>query len=162
MATPVPAPDENRDLLASVERGRELFYGAVANCVKCHGETALGDGQTNDYDDWNKMLDPGNPEMVEKFVSLGALPPRNIRPRNLRMGVFRGGHRPVDLYWRVRNGIDGTPMPGALMKPEGAPPEVKGLTEEDLWCLIDYVRQLPYEPASNPRYANPTFQRERM
>jgi len=162
LATPVPAPGEDRDLLASVARGRELFYGPIANCVKCHGDTALGDGQTTDYDDWSKMLDPGQPEMVEKFVSLGALPPRQIHPRNLRLGVFRGGRRPVDLYWRIRNGIDGTPMPGALMKPEGSGPEMKGLTEADLWCLIDYVRSLPYEPLSNPRYASPTFQRERM
>lgn len=162
MATPVPAPDANRDLAASIAHGRELFYGAIANCVKCHGETALGDGQRTDYDDWTKMLDPDKPDLVEKYVALGALQPRNIHPRNLRMGVYRGGNRPVDLYWRIKNGIDGSPMPGALMKPEGAPPETKGLTEADLWSLVDYVRSLPYEPISNRRLADPTFQRERM
>lgn len=162
MATPVPAPDASRDLAASIAHGRELFYGAIANCVKCHGETALGDGQRTDYDDWNKMLEPDKPEMVAKYVSLGALPPRNIHPRNLRMGVYRGGNRPVDLYWRIKNGIDGSPMPGALMKPEGAPPETKGLTEADLWSLVDYVRSLPYEPINNRRLADPSFQRERM
>ena len=31
-----------------------MFYGPKANCVKCHGPTALGDGQQDDYDDWSK------------------------------------------------------------------------------------------------------------
>ena len=35
----------------SVARGRELFYGPIANCVKCHGDSALGDGQASDFDD---------------------------------------------------------------------------------------------------------------
>lgn len=142
--------------LAAIEHGRELFYGEIANCVKCHGEAALGDGQTNDYDDWTKDFLPPNPapqqvaELSDKYTALGALPPRNIKPRNLRRGVFRGGHRPIDIYWRVHNGIDGTPMPAALMKPEGAPPGTKGLTEQDVWALVAYVRTLQYEPVSEP------------
>ena len=38
-------PPDNRtpaQLAESVTKGRELFYGAKANCVKCHGPTALG------------------------------------------------------------------------------------------------------------------------
>ncbi|MEQ8785872.1 MAG: cytochrome c [Pirellulaceae bacterium] len=142
--------------LAAIEHGRRLFYGEIANCVKCHGESALGDGQTNDYDDWAKDFIPPNvtpaqvQELSDKYTALGALPPRNIRPRNLRRGVFRGGRRPIDIYWRVRNGIDGSPMPAALMKPDGAPPEAKGLTEEDLWALVTYVRNLEFEAVSRP------------
>ena len=54
--TPVPQrPDwQGDELLASIETGKELFYGAVANCVKCHGDSQLGDGQVDDYDDWAK------------------------------------------------------------------------------------------------------------
>ena len=44
------------ELAESIAKGRELFYGTKANCVKCHGPGALGDGQTNDYDDWNKPI----------------------------------------------------------------------------------------------------------
>jgi len=161
--TPVPAPDPDRDLARSIAHGRELFYGPLANCIKCHGDSALGDGQTTDYDDWTKPLEPAKPELVAKYVKLGALPPRNIHPRNLRMGVYRGGRRPVDLYWRLKNGIDGTPMPAVLMLPANAPAGAKGLTEADVWSLIDYVRNLPYESISNPRLAQPkpTNQRER-
>src|SRR3954471_8687803 len=41
-------------LADSVNKGRDLFYGPKANCVKCHGPSALGDGQQDDYDDWSK------------------------------------------------------------------------------------------------------------
>jgi cytochrome c5 len=57
---------------ASVQRGRDLFYGSVANCIKCHGESALGDGTTTDYDDWVKDLyDPAkdlNREKQSEFL----------------------------------------------------------------------------------------------
>lgn len=44
-----------------------------------------------------------------------SLPPRFIIPRNLRRGVFRFGNRPIDIYWRIREGINGTPMPAAAL-----------------------------------------------
>jgi mono/diheme cytochrome c family protein len=158
-AVEVPAPDPNRDMHRSIARGKELFYGAVANCVKCHGDSALGDGQTTDYDDWTKELEPANPDAVAAFLDAGALPPRNIRPRNLRQGVYRGGRRPIDLYWRLRNGIDGTPMPAVPLKPDDAGPEVKALTNADVWSIIDYVRSLPYESVSKPSMPEQTLGR---
>ena len=159
-ATPIPPPDPDRDRELTVARGRELFYGEIANCVKCHGGSQLGDGETTDYDDWTKELDPANPDALAQYLEAGALTPRNIIPRNLRQGVYRGGRRPIDLYRRIRNGIDGTPMPAAVIKAEGADPQVKGLTQDDLWCLIDYVRNLPYEPISQPALPDATNQRE--
>ena len=163
-AIPVPPPDPARDLAASQRRGRELFYGAVANCIKCHGDSALGDGQTSDYDEWTKELEPTNADALAAYTSLGdfVLPPRNIIPRNLRHGVYRGGRRPVDLFWRIHNGIEGTPMPAALIKPAEAPVDQKGLTYDDIWALVDYVRSLPYESISQPPVTEPAYLRERM
>jgi mono/diheme cytochrome c family protein len=141
---------------SAVRHGRELFYGAVANCFSCHGDSALGDGKVS-YDDWAK--DPGwidgstnQPiaEQIPEFLSLGALEPRVLRPRNLRQGIYRGGRRPVDVYWRIRNGIEGTPMPAAAFKPEGSPEDMKGLTHDDIWDLVEYLRSLPYESISQP------------
>jgi mono/diheme cytochrome c family protein len=140
--TPVPLPDPQRNLAASIARGRELYFGDVASCVKCHGQTALGDGQTTDYDDWAKELEPTNPEALNVYCRNGALAPRNIRPRNLRLGVYHGGGQPEDLYRRIHNGIDGTPMPAALIKPPGAPDVTKGLSEQDIWSLVDYITSL--------------------
>ena len=88
--------------------------------------------------------------MTDEYVALGALPPRNLFPRNLRLGVYRGGRRPVDLYWRLINGIDGAQMPAVPMLAETDPPGTKKLSEQDVWDLINYVRSLPYESVSRP------------
>ena len=52
----VPDMPADLDMVASIAKGKELFYGNKANCVKCHGVSGLGDGQANDYDDWNKVV----------------------------------------------------------------------------------------------------------
>lgn len=171
-ATPVPAPPEMTDeeMVASIQRGRELYYGAVANCVKCHGDTQLGDGQTNDYDDWSKDFFDWTSETdeevaarrVAELVSLGGLKPRNIHPRNMRQGVYRGGRRPIDLYRRIHDGIDGTPMPASLMKPPGASADSAGLTSEDIWHLVHFVKSLPYDSLSQPGKNVRTYKRDRM
>ena len=38
------------------------------------------------------------------------LPPQQLQPRNLRLGIYRFGRRPVDMYRRIFAGINGTPM----------------------------------------------------
>jgi len=151
LVTPVPPSDPRRDPAASVARGRELFFGDVAGCVKCHGATGQGDGQTTDFDDWTKEIEPTNLDALAAYRNAGALGPRTIRPRNLRLGIYRGGSRPEDLFRRIRNGIDGTPMPEAFMKPEDAPKDTKGLTGRDIWSLIDYVYGLRDGTASPPK-----------
>ncbi|MCC9631345.1 cytochrome c [Blastopirellula sp. JC732] len=128
---------------ASIEKGRELFFSAKTGCAGCHGESALGDGQTAEadfYDDWTRFYyDPSDPSTLPGYLALGALEPRKLRPRNLRQGVFRGGRRPLDIYWRIRNGIEGAKMPAA-------PPSV---TDEEIWQLVDFVRHgLPYDALS--------------
>jgi mono/diheme cytochrome c family protein len=164
---PVPEMPAGIDLAASIAKGKELFYGDKANCVKCHGITALGDGQANDYDDWNKaIVEVGkevasgkekasetqtaslSPEQMaqhkadvawlEKFDRVlegDALRPRTIPPRNLRHGIYRGGRRPLDLYYRIHAGIYGATMPAAAGT---VPPE-------DIWHIVNYVLSLPYQ-----------------
>ena len=157
VVTPVPAAPEwsEEERLEAVARGRELFQGKEANCFSCHGVTALGDGQLGDYDEWTKDYEDFSKiadlderqRKIEEFVHWGGLEPRNIKPRNLRQGVFRGGRRPIDLYWRIKNGIAGSPMPAAGMQQGPGQP---GLTEEDLWDIVAYVQHLPYESISQP------------
>jgi mono/diheme cytochrome c family protein len=136
------------ELEASRQRGRELYYTTVANCFSCHGPSQLGDGQTTDYDQWTKEFfdwtlknDPDFDERLDRYVSITGMPPRNIRPRNLRDGIYRGGRRPIDIFWRIQNGIDGTPMPAA---------NKSALSDDDIWDLVNYVLGLPYEPVSRP------------
>ena len=136
--------EETEALFDSIDRGRQIYYTADANCFSCHGPTFLGDGELTGYDDWNKELydwvtvkDPDGSKMAE-HLALGGLPPRTIRPRNLRLGQYRGGRRPIDIFWRIKNGIDGTTMPNSTLKPAGDP-NAKGLTDDDLWDLINFV-----------------------
>ena len=149
-----PRPEMTASELAESRRiGRDLFYGTVANCVKCHGDSALGDGVLTDYDDWAlEFIKDKSRDVVGEYVARGLPQPRNIRPRNLRLGAYRGGMRPIDLYWRIKNGIEGVPMPASTMKPEGDPNQ-KGLTSDDVWHIVNYVQSLPYESISNPETA---------
>ncbi len=154
-----PAAPPEVSLEESIALGRELFQGAQANCVKCHGTLALGDGQTDDFDNWSKTTKTFF-EQVRKveaaeiphlpladFQDVGALPIRNIKPRNLRLGIFRFGRRPVDIYRRIHTGIAGTPMPG-VGQSDANP---AGLTPDQVWHLVNYVlRGLPYESLSEP------------
>lgn len=170
--TPIPKrPTMNAvEHLASVRRGKDLFYGAVANCVKCHGESQLGDGQTTDYDEWAKDFfdwsQTGDKKVWEQkraeYEVLTQLKLRNILPRNLRQGVYRGGNRPVDIFWRIHNGIEGSPMPAAMLRPEGAPPDAKGLSPNDIWDIVNYVQSLPFEVTSFHGETEPTYQRARQ
>jgi mono/diheme cytochrome c family protein len=174
------------ELETSIAAGRELFYGAKANCVKCHGPSELGDGQTSDFDDWTKPLVdlakqvndarksiPADPDLssadrAKQLASVNAkaaalahdsLPPREIIPRNLRLGIYRGGRRPLDLYRRLYSGINGAPMPGVGPASKGA---VGPITPEEIWNLVDYVRSLPYESISKPQKQQKFTGREQL
>jgi len=146
------------ELAASEERGRTLYFNSTANCFSCHGPAQLGDGQMTDYDqwtkeffDWTKVADEGYGKKLAEFNELGGLPPRTILPRNLRSGIYRGGRRPIDIFWRVNNGIDGTPMPAANRA---------ALDDDSIWDIVNYVLSLPYESTSQPGVAVVTNPRE--
>ena len=109
---------------ASVARGRELFMDdAVAKCYTCHGPAGHGDGISA----WT--VDPETGARKEAYLDDWGFP---IRPRDLTQGLYRGGRRPIDVFRRIKNGINGTPMPAL----GGA------LPDEDLWALVHYVGTL--------------------
>ncbi|MEX0612512.1 MAG: c-type cytochrome [Pirellulales bacterium] len=183
----IPPDDRTPEQIAeSAAKGRELFYGATkGNCVKCHGPTGLGDGQQDDYDNWNKAnvqfiddtkslvgevqdlkqnlsnlageeREAAELELKQKSQELAdrrkliahMLTPRNAIPRNLRDGSYRGGRRPLDIFWRVSAGIAGTPMPASGPASEGAQGT---LTQEEIWQIVDYVHSLPFERVNQPQ-----------
>ena len=96
--TVVPPPPVDYDTPKSIARGRELFFTTLTNCGKCHGDTAVGDGQTEDYDEWTKEVEPTSPEALADYLALGALPPRHSQPRNIAAWRVVGGNRPEDFY----------------------------------------------------------------
>jgi len=141
-----PGSPQHQVLLDS---GRELFL-KKGGCVQCHGEDGRGKGLTEDsYDDWDNHwlkspgVDPTDRKTQKAFRKAGALKPRLVKPRNLRLGVFRGGDEPETVYRRIANGIEGTPMPAAA-----------ALNEDETWALVAYVKSLS---ASNKNSkTNPT------
>jgi mono/diheme cytochrome c family protein len=68
-----------------------------------------------------------------------------VRPANWTLGVYRGGRRPIDLYWRIRAGIPPSTM---TVTPRGA--GEGALTDEDAWNIILFLQALPY-PEMLPR-----------
>jgi mono/diheme cytochrome c family protein len=100
------------------KQGREIYEG-VGGCVECHGKdgragrfaNALNDQRRNDWGDLNA-------------------------PRDLSLGWFRGGSRPIDVFYRIKLGIAGSGMPAA---------NDQKVTDKDIWYMVDYVLSLPQQ-----------------
>ena len=69
-----------------------------------------------------------------------------------RQGVYRGGMRPLDLYYRIHAGINGAPMPAA----KGTVPP------EDIWHIVNYIKSLPYDFNGTLGVDRPMVARDRM
>jgi mono/diheme cytochrome c family protein len=96
-------------------RGFKAYRGD-GKCVECH----WNDGRSNPLD---------VPTNLGRMNDWGQLNP----PRNLTYGVYRGGARPVDVFWRIKLGVAGSGMPAAT----------DTLSDEEIWHLVDYVMALP-------------------
>jgi len=138
----------------SILRGRDLFLGRVKDaklvCTDCHGVLARGDGQSFvSQDVFNRVVFGGNPS--ERQQRIDQLDDKTkdlwgqkldewsnpLRPANLNRGVYKGGRRPLDIYWRIAKGITGAQMPS----------HYPGLiNEKQVWDLVNFVLALPYEP----------------
>jgi mono/diheme cytochrome c family protein len=136
----------------SVERGRQLYLGKTKEkleCAGCHGALALGDGPSFvGQDVFNHVVFGGDPST--RGERLGALDAKTkelwgqkldewgnpLRPANLNRGVYKGGRRPIDIYWRIAKGITGAQMPA----------HYPTIDHTQIWDLVNFVLALPYEP----------------
>jgi mono/diheme cytochrome c family protein len=132
----------------SILRGRDLFLGS--DCKDCHGRLARGDGESFvDMDVFNEVVFGGNPSerqtridaLEEKTKTLWNQKPDDwgnpLRPANLNRGIYKGGRRPIDIYWRIAKGINGAQMPAHYPSP---------FDEKKMWDVVNFVLALPYEP----------------
>lgn len=135
----------------SILRGRDLFL--ASDCKDCHGRLAKGDGasfvETKISDE---IIFGGDPSKMADRVA--ALPDKvqalwkqklddwgdPLRPANLNKGketTYKGGRRPIDIYWRIAKGINGAQMPGHYPSP---------FDDKKMWDIVNFVLALPYEP----------------
>jgi mono/diheme cytochrome c family protein len=135
----------------SIARGRALYMSEKLKCYSCHGLAAKGDG-TSTVDYW--PIPGSSPE--KKFENRGLHDNwgNPVKPRNLTLGQYRGGRRPIDLYRRIYAGIKGTQMAGFATALRDAKDE-KGndLTDEQvaermdrhIWDIVNYILDVPHE-----------------
>ncbi|MDX2039027.1 MAG: c-type cytochrome [Isosphaeraceae bacterium] len=58
-----------------------------------------------------------------------------LRPANLNLGVYKGGRRPIDLYWRIAKGINYAKMPAHSSL----------ISDAQIWDVVNFVLALPYD-----------------
>jgi len=122
-----PPPDASPERF---ELGHGLFSDKTkGNCASCHGTSGKGDGPSAQrVDEQGKVVAILRDEWGQF-----------IRPRDLTLGIFRGGERREDIRMRVHCGIPGTPMPSLG---EAASDGTTILNEHEMWALVDYVLSL--------------------
>ncbi|MBN2217180.1 MAG: c-type cytochrome [Pirellulales bacterium] len=135
-APPVDTPER---LAASIRRGQEFYASNGSQCAQCHGPEGRGDGEERElYDAANKPKRGVSDQQTRRLAERFALPLQRLRARNFHEGVFHGGSRPIDLYWRIHVGIKGTPMPAS-----GPDASTSGaLTPGEIWDVVHYILSL--------------------
>ena len=102
----------------SIAKGKELF---IDRCAECHGDEGRGDAAKKLKTDWGER----------------------VWPRDLtKPWSYRYGSDGEDIFRRISIGIPGTPMP-SFADPENK----KGLTEEERWHVINYIKSIQKETA---------------
>jgi mono/diheme cytochrome c family protein len=114
-----PAPykaGSKKEQEESIRRGYVLFTDirGAGSCIGCHLD--FGRQVPFRYDKWGSL----------------------VRPANLTTGVYRGGRRPVDLYWRIKGGILGAEMPKAQFE------QGTDKNADPFWDVVNFVQALPY------------------
>ncbi|MFN4260536.1 MAG: c-type cytochrome [Gemmataceae bacterium] len=101
----------------SVRQGQVLFNlqdpkDPEGGCFACHSNY----GKQSSY----------------RFDAWGTL----VRPANLTKDVYRGGRRPIDLYWRIYAGILPGGMPGF--------PNLAAGERDQIWDIVNFLEAMPY------------------
>ena len=136
-----PFPFDENDKAAmqrSVVRGQELFLGVAnaeakkANCVNCH--TDYGRQAKFRFDKWGTL----------------------VRPNNLTNGIYRGGRRTIDVYYRIHSGINGSEMAsfGKQLQRSLIKQGNREETIDPIWDLVNFVQTLPYPSMRKQRGIN--------
>ena len=101
-----PANMSDAQMTESVKNGMRLFtQQGGAGCISCH--TDFGRQSAFKYDAWGTIT----------------------RPIDLTQPIYHGGRRPIDLFWRIHSGINGSGMTSFGSQ----------LSSKDIWDIVHYV-----------------------
>ncbi len=117
------------DTPESRRRGRELYLSKTLNCADCHGIDGAGNGPQTIAFEKNPLTN----ELYQEPGLHDIWDNRN-QPRNLQLGMYRGGRRPIDLFARIHAGIKGSRMPS-----------FKNTPHDDIWNIVNYVLSIPFD-----------------
>jgi mono/diheme cytochrome c family protein len=113
-----PANMTAEQMKQSVQNGMKLFIQqGGAGCISCH--TDFGRQSAYKYDAWGTIT----------------------KPVDLTQGIYHGGRRPIDLYWRIYSGINGSGMTAF-----GAQ-----IPSKDIWDIVHFIQAMPY-PGMRQKY----------
>ncbi len=110
---PDPASSESERLKSAV-RGFRLYNSADFGCASCHAN--YGRAPQLKWDAWATV----------------------VQPRNLALGVYRGGHRGEDLYARIYGGIYPSGMTAFHDRLAKAPPGAP----DPIWDIVHFLQAL--------------------
>jgi mono/diheme cytochrome c family protein len=115
---PIPVPDEpfrtEPERIQSAVRGFKLYNASEFGCGSCHAN--YGRAQQLKWDAWDTV----------------------VQPRNLTLGVFRGGRRSADLYTRIYGGIAPSGMTAFHDRVTTAAPG----TPDKIWDIVHFLQAL--------------------
>lgn len=96
-------------------KGKDLFLNK-AGCIDCHGKNGMA--------------------KVEELPNIAAMKDDwggAIKPRSFVTEAFRGGSRPIDLFYRIRLGIKPSRMQAI---------DSTKFSDADVWNLVGYIQSL--------------------
>jgi hypothetical protein len=132
--SPIPIPPEhartNDDRLLSAYRGYKFYNSAEFGCAACH----INFGR----------------EPALKWDLFGTV----VQPRNLTLGVYRGGRHGVDLYARVYGGIHPsgmTPFNNTLKTGPSYPDQ-----PDKIWNVVHFLQALS-DPSERQKLKDPAI-----
>ena len=129
---PIPPPHtrSDDDRLISALRGFKLYNSAEFGCAACH--VKFGSEPQLKWDLWGTV----------------------VQPRNLPLGVYRGGRRGEDLYARIYGGIHPSGMT-AFQNTLGTGPTYPDRPDK-IWNVVHFLQALA-DPYGRQRLQDPTL-----
>lgn len=115
---PIPIPPEpfkgDEERIDSAIRGFRLYQSAEFGCASCHAD--YGRAQQLKWDAWGTI----------------------VQPRNLTLGVYRGGRRGEDLYARLYGGI----VPSGMTAFHEQLKKTAAGAPDPLWDIVHFLQAL--------------------